>query len=216
MGIYQLNLHMRLGNASSGNDIVNVFNYLPQLVNPTPEDTAALLIEAFQGDVIPAMINVMSVSYNLYRVVAFDVYDVTNFAEVALSNSGAVTGEYLSKFVAWTFQTPRLAAGRHKRARKSIGGVSQTSLANDEPTTSAIADLAALGTAMGSVITPASEANVSFQPILVQKERYLIPNSDPAAYGYRYYSNLTIQLDHILEITEYEAAYLSTQNSRKR
>lgn len=216
MPLYELSVHYEVVGAPSSNDVVNVFNYIPTQVDPSPDGTAQNLVEDFEDYVVPVILGVMAETARIYYLEAFDVYNSVDFYAKPTNHVGTRTGDRMPRFVSWTFQTPRLAAGRHKRARKAIPFLVEGDTANGSPASGILAALTSVGNEMGEVMEGISNTNVDWHPYLVQKEKYTVPGSSPARFAYRYYGSEVAQLDHVLEIVPYEPATVSTQNSRKR
>lgn len=216
MSIYQLDVFSRLTGGGVSNPSVNVFNYRSTVVDPAPPATALGLVSGWATTVLPLYQAVISSLAEVFLIRATNVYDPTDFFESTGVFVGTPAGEVMPRFVSFNFESVRLSVGRHMRARKAIPFVPEGSVTNGSPSAGALTSLANLGAGMSEEFEDPDNTNATYIPILVHKQKYAVPGSDPVRFAYEYYDTEEDQLLHINTITAYAAATVSSQNSRKR
>jgi len=107
------------------NPFVNVFAY--QVTSGT--GSTASLRNGFVGSILPDILLIQSstIVYDLVTTVNLD--DPTDFDITALTDVGAVSGEFLPLFNGWEFQYVRAVRGVH-HGRKTIAGVPENLQSN--------------------------------------------------------------------------------------
>lgn len=193
--------------------IINRWNYLAS-GTPAAVSFSFALIEAmggiYDGLLVPPnyppdrmlrrICAIQSSSVVSQLISARDVYSVTDFYETPFVEplNGTIGGDALGPASAWGFRTNRTRLDI-RRGTKRFVGVTEALISNlGVPNGTGVTGLQDVAAAMTEVLEYDDEGNtLTFQPIVVSKEKYLPDPLRPDREAYRYYETEAEQLDHI-------------------
>lgn len=149
-----------------------------------------------------------------------NVHDDTEFYSVPFVETldGQVTGsEGMPPFCSFGFRTNRTRLDVRRGTKRFVGVSEGDQSAGTLDTTLVTGALANLASEMADILEYDDEGNtLSFAPVVCQKERYEVPDSDPARYAYRYYTDPAVQLAHTMQGILWEPYdTVRTQTSRQ-
>lgn len=136
------------------------------------------------------------------QVIAKNIYDPTDFwtASFIPGTAGKPNFQGEPPFTAFGFRTTRTRSDIARGTKRFVGVPVNGSTGAGNANTEQVALMDELAIAMSfSVTWDADTANITFQPAIVQKEKYVVPNSTPERFAYRYYPTLTEQLTHVMQ-----------------
>jgi len=173
-----------------------------------PADTLGLSLNGFQ----PVEVIWEGVIAKAIREAPLDFYD---YGYPAGTNGGNAGSDAASPALAYGFRTNRTRTDI-RRATKRFVGVLEGGMNDggvlDSATITAVEELADL---MSETLSYTAGGNsLTFAPIVVQKEKYVVSGSGKDAY--RYYDTISEQMDHIMQgivWTPYDT--VRTQTSRQ-
>lgn len=204
-------MEITLEGTFASQQIINRWNYLAS-GTPSAVSFSFALVSAFgaiedggsypSGTVIDNIRLMVSSQYSFTQSLAKDVYDPVDFYQAPFipSLAGAVAGESNSPVMAYGFRTNRTRLDI-RRATKRFAGVVETEAFSGGVIDSTFVDgeMANLASIMSQTITYDDEGNtLTFQPIVVGKEKYTPNPLAPEKVAYRYYETEAEQLDHIM------------------
>ena len=171
------------------------------------------------GSIFAAIKGLLSNSVIFTQINARALYDVVDFYETPFpaNTFGAVTGDSGSPVDAYGFRTNRVRTDI-RRATKRFVGVAESQISTGGSlNSSAIAAVADLATKMSTNLSYDDEGNtLTFTPVVLKKEKYTVPGSDPVRYAYRYFPTEAEQLDEMAEGVTWEAyTTVRSQTSRQ-
>lgn len=221
-------MEIGLQQLSQGQECIMRWNYLAT-GTPAAVSFSFALTSAFgaipdtgvypTGTVIDGIRALQDANVNFDEVVAKDVYSVTDFYGTTFVPAlvGAQGGNTLGPVPAYGFRTNRTRLDI-RRGTKRVTGVPSGAMGGDNVyVASTITLLSTLAAAMTETLTYDDEGNtLTFQPVIVGREKYLPDGNEPPKYAYRYYPTFAEQSDHLMSsiIWDYYTT-VRTQTSRQ-
>lgn len=141
------------------------------------------------GSILAAIKAVCAVTVEFEQAICLNPYDPFDFdAEPFIPHVvGGISADGMSPVVAYGFRTNQVRRDI-RRGTKRFSGVPET--ANDPGGAvlgSVFTNLVTLATLMSDTLTYDDSGNtLTFVPCIVKKEKYVVPDSDPVRYAYRY------------------------------
>lgn len=189
--------------------IINVWNYVSE-GTPAATSGSFLLLRGMgfipdnavypTGTVFDAVRALQPNTLAYSQVLSRDVYSTTDFWEnpYVVRPAGLLSAEGLSPAIAYGLRTNRVRADI-RRGQKRIAGVTESaSGAGGVLTPGTQAAVATIAARMSAPIVVDDSGNtVTFIPCVVKKEKYLVPDSNPPRFAYRYYEDEEEQLDNV-------------------
>lgn len=225
-------LELTLVSSYFGQECVNRFNYLSG-GTPASVSLSYALISAFgaiyeplaippgypPGTPMAAISEILSTSASFSNILAKDIYSVTDFYDTAFvpAYAGTRTGEGMSPAMATGFSTNRVRSDV-RRGQKRFVGVSENVVdAGGEFSGAILPTLNACAAALSDVLEYDDEGNtLTFTPVVCGKMEYVVPGSSPARKAYKYWPDLTQQLDHTAAGVVWSVKpFVRTQTSRQ-
>jgi len=145
--------------------------------------TAEELVGAYIDGVIPKVLPIQTASIDHILVDAVNLADSSNFFEARILEEGSRTGETLPLFNAISFGL-RLNSRALRPGSKRISGISETDQASGQLTGSTILGLVETLRLQFKSILLVGVIEV-FQPIVVKRILYEVPDSSPVRTAYR-------------------------------
>jgi len=179
-------------------------------VNPTGSQGLA---SAFITEVQPFIEDALAFQVFFTSVNVFGVYDPDDFVDFAYVGEGDRPGQPMPPFVAAAFRTNR-ATRAIRRGYKRFAGVSETDVFGSGwgPGGTIIPDL---GDALIKVLDWFPAPLNYFTPIVVQRQKVVVPGSDPVTYAWKYFPTEAEQREHLFVPGSWDYQRLTTQRSRQ-
>lgn len=206
MAIYELTLTQEF----HGVQTVNRFNYI-MTGTPAAVLGSYALINAIgavydtggggypANSLVDAIRGVQGADVTFVGVGARNLYSETDFYSTPFQPAlvGGNSSESLSPINAYGFYSNRVTTAVRRGTKRFVGvGIDRVS-SGGIIDSAGIAGLTVLAAKMTAVLTYTDEGQaLSFTPAICGKERYTVPDSDPARFAYRYYADATTQLAH--------------------
>lgn len=154
------------------------------------------LAELYIASHVPALCNLQSEHLTHTHVEAYSMFDEAEFVDISLTenNVGLVQGAGMPTFVTWTIRLNRTNRGV-RNGRKSIPGVSETQVENNEINSSVLESMNELCAVLGQSLL--AESGNIWKPVIYH---YPTPHSPQP---------LTV------EVSSATYVHVGTQNSRK-
>lgn len=163
----------------NGEEILNVFFYQDLLLASTAQN----VVEAYVAGVLPKVKAMQQQSFYHDKIDCVNLSDASNFYEFVLHDGGGQTGEALPPFNAVTFGL-RLNSRALRPGSKRIAGVPESANNGGVITDGTyLALMEAYRIQMKSILL--SGILETFQPIVVKRVLYTVPDSSPAREAYR-------------------------------
>jgi hypothetical protein len=161
-----------------GVQLINVYWYQATAGSTTG---ASSLVTAFLADMLPEIINLQTTDTAHLRILAENVADLADFADVALTtdNVGLTAGDVNDTFGAWGFKLIR-STRAVRNGSKRIGGVADSQVDSGLAVSGVIPSLNALAAAMGADIVDGSNV---YSPVLRHLTREMIVAGDPPTFS---------------------------------
>lgn len=161
-------------------DIHNIFTYEGEVGG-----TAANLADAFIEDVVPDINAFQMDEIKNVSVTVTNLGDLGDNSFMTVAGAGALTdGDMLPLFNAVNF-TLKTANRAVRPGSKRFSGLSEASQAGGRINSPDV--IALLETMRGTLIAPIeAEAGFSFNPVVIKRVKYVVPDSDPVRYAYRF------------------------------
>lgn len=189
--------------------IINVWNYLSE-GTPAATSGSFLLLRGMgfipdnaiypTGTVFEALRQLQPATLTYSQVLSRDVYSTTDFWEnpYVARPAGLSTVEGISPTVAYGLRTNRVRADI-RRGQKRIAGVNENASGPGGVLTATYQTaLGTLATRMSAPIVVDDSGNtVTFIPCVVKKEKYIVPDSNPPRFAYRYFEDEEEQMDNV-------------------
>lgn len=153
---------VKLRSSFFAQQILNVFYYQVSSGSNIAEDLA-LAFSDVAGDISGCQASALS--YNDITVENLD--NLADFNLTPFTSAGAISGEYLSPFVAWGFRYNR-ATRAVRNGSKRITGVPESLVQNGAATNAALDILEPIAVSMGNDLTGASGA--VYRPVIFHKD----------------------------------------------
>lgn len=159
-------------------------------------------------------------SVDFQALLVRDVYDPTDFYEATFVTplTGQESGVGLSPTAAFGFRTNRTRLDIRRGTKRFVGVGESSSHTGGAILPAWLADQCAfVAQEMSSNIGYDDGGTVvAYSPVVVQRERYDVPGSDPVRHAYRYYEDPEVQAEHIMTGITWEALdFTRTQTSRQ-
>lgn len=210
-------------------ECINVFNYLS-----SGESAATLksllLIKAMgfipdngvypTGKIFHNLRQLQSANVSYIQVTCRDVYSNIDFYEnpYVTNPTGAISNsDGMSPTSAYGLRTNRTRNDVRRGQKRFVGVVESGSGPGGVIPAGTLGTLATLATSMSAALTITDEGNtVTFNPVVVAKEKYEVEGSDPARFAYRYYPTFAAQSQRIMSGILYDPyATIRSQTSRQ-
>lgn len=148
-----------------------------------------------------------------------DVYSQTDFYEspFTVPFAGKVVGNGLSPSIAYGFRTNRTRLDIRRGMKRFAGGNVTVYDGNNVFNAVFITQLQDIAAKMSETLEYDDEGNtLTFAPVVVKREKYQVPGSDPARFAYRYNTNEAQQLQDVMSSIIWEPfTNTRTQGSRQ-
>lgn len=208
---------------------INRWNYVS---SGTPASVALSfgLLSAFGGipapitsefpddSVMASLANLQNLDTRFVELVVENLYDPLDFYTVpyAPEQKGLTSGEPMSRFLAYGFQSNRVRTDI-RRGNKRFVGCSETYVGDKGVITSTGVDaMTPVAVAMSEVLEYDDEGNtLTYTPVVLSLEKH-DPDAEHDDFWYKKYATLALQLDHTaVGITWTPKPSATTQNTRK-
>jgi len=210
------------------NQTINRFNYLfnGETATVTKSYGLAFAMGAVYagatfapGTIMLKLQNLLCVPYHFIQLTVRDVYSDTDFHQVAFLNDkdGLASGDAASPALAYGFRSNRTRLDI-RRGQRRFAGVTETYMGSGGVLAgSGVTLCEELAELMSDALTFIDgSATLTYNPVIVQKERYAVPGSSPVRYAYRYYEDYSVQEDHLMSAIAWEnQTTIRTQTSRQ-
>lgn len=225
MPLYELVLESSYYNQ----ECINVFNYVS-----SGESAATLksllLIKAMglipdngvypTGKVFEALRAIQSNAVSYIQVTCRDVYSNVDFYEnpYVVNPTGIISNaDGLSPASAYGLRTNRTRNDIRRGQKRFVGVVENGSGPGGVIPAGTLTSLATLAQRMSAALTITDEGNtVTFNPVVVAKQKYEVEGSVPERFAYRYYPTFAEQSTHIMSGILYDPyTTIRTQSSRQ-
>ena len=118
-----------------------------------------------------------------------DVYSATDFYSTIISPTlnGDAPGEPASPVLAYGMRTNRVRADIRRATKRFVGATEQDMLSGGNLNVGILGILNDAADALSATLTYDDEGNtLTYAPAVVKKQKYVVPDSNPARYAYRY------------------------------
>lgn len=153
------------------------------------------------------------------QIIAKNIYDPTDFwtASFEPDTHGSRNITAQAPFAAFGLRTNRTRSDIARGTKRFVGVPTTSTNGAGILTIDDLALVDDLASAMTANLTwDANDANITFSPAIVQKEKYAVPNSNPVRHAYRYYSTLSEQMQHVMQGFAWEPyTQVRSQTSRQ-
>lgn len=213
--------------------VVNRANFVSN--NETPETAHSLgLLQALGYDpeggdhplstsFLTRFLNAQTTLYQIDEIIVRNLWSTTDFITQPVSGvdwQGTIAvgaGDGLQNFVAAKLRTNRVRTDIRRGTMSLTGGTEEQTEGADVWTSAYLALLSQVAAALNAGPTYTSGgASTQFLPAVFGKERYVVPDSDPVRYAYRYYTDFALfQANVASPVTWSAVERTSSQVSRK-
>lgn len=184
-----------------------------------PEETGSPIGATFLADFLAAQ----TTAYQIDEIIVRNLWSVTDFITQPVSGvgwQGAITvgsGDGLQTFIAAKLRTNRVRTDIRRGTLSLTGGTEEQTEGADVWTAGY---LTLLSNVAARLNTPPSftsgGASTQFLPSVFKKERYIVPDSDPVRFAYRYYTDFALFQANIASPVTWSAVErVTSQVSRK-
>jgi hypothetical protein len=208
-------------NFTSNNETVETANAngLLQALGYQPGTPVEPLDESFLARLLAAQ----TVAYQIDEIIVRNLWSVTDFITQPVSDSGwagtiaVPAGDAIPTFVAAKLRTNRVRTDVRRGTLSLTGGTEEQTEGADVWTSGYMTLLTAVATALNAPPTFTSGgASTQFLPSVFKKERYIVPDSDPVRFAYRYYTDFALFQANIASPVTWSAVErVTSQVSRK-
>lgn len=176
-----------------------------------------------ENSVLDAMLQAQTTGYQIDEIVVRNLWSVTDFITQPVSGAGwqgaiAVgAGDGLQTFIAAKLRTNRVRTDIRRGTLSLTGGTEEQTEGADVWTAGYLALLNGVAVALNLGPTYTSGgASTQFLPSVFKKERYVVPDSDPVRFAYRYYTDFALFQANIASPVTWSAVErITSQVSRK-
>lgn len=208
-------------NFTSNNETVETANALGLLratgLDPTDETAPE------SGSLLYYLLAAQTVGYQIDEIIVRNLWSVTDFITQPVSGAGwqglitVAAGDAVPTFVAAKLRTNRVRTDIRRGTLSLTGGTEEQVEGSDVWTSGYMTLLNAVATALNAGPTYTSGgASTQFLPSVFKKERYVVPDSDPVRFAYRYYTDFALFQANIASPVTWSAVErVSSQVSRK-
>lgn len=208
-------------NFTSNNETVETSNSigLLQALGYDPSEPSNIAV----GSVLRTFLAAQTALYQVDELIVRNLWSVTDFITQPVSGvdwQGSIVvpaGDGLQTFVAAKLRTNRVRTDIRRGTLSLTGGTEEMTEGNDVWTSGYMTLLNGLATALnaGPTFTNGG-ASTQFLPSVFKKERYVVPDSDPVRFAYRYYTDFALfQANVASPVTWSAVESISSQVSRK-
>lgn len=208
-------------NFTSNNETVETANAVGLLtaIGYDPLDPGA----PDENGLLDALLQAQTTGYQMDEIIVRNLWSVTDFVTQPVSGSGwqggiaVAAGDALPTFVAAKLRTNRVRTDIRRGTLSLTGGTEEQMEGLDVWNTAYMALLDAVAAALnaGPTVTIGG-ASTQFLPSVFKKERYVVPDSDPVRFAYRYYTDFVLFQANIASPVTWSAVErVSSQVSRK-
>lgn len=208
-------------NFTSNNETVETANAvgLLQALGYDPVDPS----EPGMTSVLKAFLNAQTTAYQIDEIIVRNLWSVTDFITQPVSGvgwQGGITvgsGDALPTFVAAKLRTNRVRTDIRRGTLSITGGTEEQVEGADVWNSAYLALLDTFVTRLNAGPTYTSGgASTQFLSSVFKKERYVVPDSDPVRFAYRYYTDFALFQANIASPVTWSAVErVSSQVSRK-
>lgn len=203
--IYQVTLKAVDG---AGRDIANVFFYLKQSDDVSPEIGATLLVSSFDSDVVNALRGIFHEDVTFGEIEAINLFDDTELATTTSAYTGTITGEPTPSFTCLTFSTERIRRDI-RRGFKRFGPTGESAINGNELDPSVATSVGIVEGALVDALDAGATTD-DFVPIIVKRIR-----EGDASSGYTYRLPANQGEADWFEPLNWDYSHVGTQNTRK-
>lgn len=168
-------------------------------------------------------LDAQTVSYQIDEIVVRNLWSVTDFITQPVSGvdwQGTIAvgaGDGLQTFIAAKLRTNRVRTDIRRGTLSLTGGTEEQTEGADQWTSGYLTLLQEVAAALNAGPTFTSGgASTQFLPSVFKKERYVVPDSDPVRFAYRYYTDFALFQANIASPVTWSAVErVTSQVSRK-
>lgn len=168
-------------------------------------------------------LDAQTVSYQIDEIVVRNLWSVTDFITQPVSGTdwqGTIAvgaGDGLQMFIASKLRTNRVRTDIRRGTLSLTGGTEEQTEGADVWTSGYMTLLQEVAAALNAGPTFTSGgASTQFLPSVFKKERYVVPDSDPVRFAYRYYTDFALFQANIASPVTWSAVErVTSQVSRK-
>lgn len=181
------------------------------------------VVEPAEESFLAAFLAAQTTAYQIDEILVRNLWSVTDFITQPVSGGGwqgtitVAAGDALPTFVAAKLRTNRVRTDVRRGTLALTGGTEEQVEGLDVWTSGYMTLLSAVATALNTPPTFTSGgASTQFLPSIFKKERYVVPDSDPVRFAYRYYTDFALFQANIASPVTWSAVErVTSQVSRK-
>lgn len=192
---------------------------LIQALGFTPSDHSLVVADS----VLRRLLIASTVSYRINEIIVRNLHSTTDFITQPVTGTdwqgdqAEPAGDQTPTFIAAKLRTNRVRSDIRRGTMSLTGGTEEHMESGSVWGSSYLALLTSLCAALNLPPSHTSGgATTQFIPSVFGKERYVVPDSDPVRFAYRYYTDFTLfQANVALGVTWSAVPQVSSQVSRK-
>lgn len=181
------------------------------------------VVEPAEESFLARFLAAQTTGYQIDELIVRNLWSVTDFVTQPVSGGGwqgtiaVASGDAIPTFVSSKLRTNRVRTDVRRGTLSLTGGTEEQIEGLDVWNSAYMTLLGAVATALNTGPTFTSGgASTQFLPSVFKKERYVVPDSDPVRFAYRYYTDFTLFQANIASPVTWSAVErVSSQVSRK-